>query len=276
VTNVSLWVWILCGHLAVGLCFALACSRTVQRHNKEHPTTDEAFLRRQWILVVGLTVLWPLLIVAFLSLEFSLTRRILSRITNISEVELPPPAGAGSLDTLPEGPRWWRYMATRLAHYQPVLLLITVAINIATDRSTGTQRAFLLPATLVAWTVVMVSLLADGYHVRRLCYRCAAATPLDGKTEADRQARWLRFFHWWSTHRYWYLVFWGITGAVAFSTGLGTWAFYPFYLFWAAISFSALRHRPLEPWCPQCNWGEGGEGEGVPVPPPVPTNQASR
>ena len=44
----------------------------------------------------------------------------------------------------------------------------------------------------------------------------------------------------------------------------------PLYLFWAVAAAANLIHRPLEPWCPRCNWGDGGDEEDVPAPPPVP------
>lgn len=109
---------------------------------------------------------------------------------------------------------------------------------------------------------------ADHYHQHRLCPRCTAATPLDGLATAKRHHRWLQLHHW-AAERFGYPLIL-IAAAVAY-LGLDTprWV-YPVYALWALVAYANLRHRPVEPWCPQCRrWGWGTADDTDPVPPPV-------
>jgi hypothetical protein len=41
----------------------------------------------------------------------------------------------------------------------------------------------------------------------------------------------------------------------------------------AALAYVMSIHRPLQPWCPQCHWDDGGDEE--PAPEPVPPSGAT-
>lgn len=176
------------------------------------------------------------------------------------------------------GPSPWQRAATRLAHYQPVIVigvLVTALIDdVVFQRSWPAELAYFM-----IFLLFVVTLIAELHHSYLLCSRCGAATPVDGSGMATRRSKWLRFYHWTKSRKS--MVMFGV--AVLLTPALSAVLHFPWvvtslpvYLYMAADSLSGLRHRPLQPWCPQCRWGDGGDEEQVPVPPPVPTEQATR
>jgi hypothetical protein len=131
---------------------------------------------------------------------------------------------------------------------------------------------------VVALLGVMFLTHANHYHGLALCPLCAAATPLDGPQTAQDRAATLR-----QAHRV-YSVAYGvvevvlgvaaIVAMVVLSMTPGTpnliTAIPVDVLFGiAAIEAYVLSvHRPLQPWCPQCHWDDGGHEEHVPDPVP--------
>lgn len=161
-----------------------------------------------------------------------------------------------------------------LAHAQPAVL--TAAITADTARNVTDAPALALAQGAAVGTTVL-AFFADHYHQHRLCPRCAAAMPIDPATAVKRHHRWLRLHHWAAERLGYPLIL--IAAAVAY-VGLGAphWVtFYPLYALWALVAYANLRHRPVEPWCPQCfRWGWGTDDDTDPVPPPVPAAGATR
>lgn len=193
---------------------------------------------------------------------------------------------------------WLNHVATRLAHYQPLILItaaIVTAASVAARHSsiaaTGVSYGVAVAAGFLVTTIVVIVLTAERYHLARLCTICADNTPADGAAEAQRiKYPWLWFKHskamvylaailllavlvvaaigaWLHLNapNFWTMSYYQLTGE-------GDWTDYLFavlYLNWALDTYANLRHRPLIPWCPWCRrWDEGGEHETVPEPTP--------
>jgi len=179
-------------------------------------------------------------------------------------------AGAGE-------PRAYRFVMW-LAHRQPHAL----AALIATDAAQRVALAY-RPDTLLYWALTVASALAlaavigaifaNRRHDATLCTRCARKTPLDGPAAAAEHDRALRLYHRLADRPGLLLV-----GLVAVSVR-GSWLLPPLWriltgaVVWGTFAVeaaAALRHRPLQPWCPYCHrWDDGGDEEPSPTPPPV-------
>lgn len=123
------------------------------------------------------------------------------------------------------------------------------------DVSSPTFLAVLLPALLLGQR-----------HDARLCERCAAQMPLDGDAAAARYGRRLHLVHipvlWFASIVVMLPVSFLLHGWAAFA---GELAVTPLAMYaW----ISSRTHRQLYPWCPRCNWGNGGDGITEPSPDP--------
>lgn len=168
---------------------------------------------------------------------------------------------------------WWRCAATWLAHQQPVLLASGFAVFLYDTVATSTATAVL---SWVALLVILVGTFAEGYHNLTLCPRCARSIPIDGPEQARVRSDWLRLHHrlrasWWGL----LLVALGI-GAVITLRVPSVIAFAPVYVSWVVEAVANLRHRPLQPWCPQCRWWDDDGDDDAPVVPVPPSVKASR
>jgi len=157
-----------------------------------------------------------------------------------------------------------------LAHRQPLILAVAITVFF-TD-------ATVIPMPLVSLAllpIVLTSLLAEGFHQFSLCPRCARNMPLNGPESAQRRSDWLRLHHA-LRGALWSLVLFAVcfTAVLVWHVPTGV-AYVPLYIAWIVEGIANLRHRPLEPWCPQCRrWGWNGDevGECV-VPPPLPAGE---
>lgn len=167
--------------------------------------------------------------------------------------------------------RRFRVAATWLAHMQPLVIAGAFAIYLID----AVAVPLAIPA-LVATLAVFVTIAAEVWHVFRLCPRCAANTPLNGPETARRRSDWLRLHH--ALRPRWPMLILftaGITLAV-FTRVPSAVALAPLYVEWVVEAAASLRHRPLEPWCPQCDWDDDGFEEADPVLPPVPSGEGKR
>lgn len=175
------------------------------------------------------------------------------------------------------GDRYHR-ISTVLAHYQAPTFIgaLTVDVALALTHQTRTPAGYVIG--FIALLAVMATMLAELRHSRSLCERCAAKTPLDPQAAVQRRARWLRLFHLInSVPALTALVVLYVGGILVLPADFSAYlAEAPLYLFWAVAAAANLIHRPLEPWCPRCNWGDGGDEEDVPAPPPVPVATNTR
>jgi hypothetical protein len=158
-------------------------------------------------------------------------------------------------------------------HYSLAILVVVIGGLIALSAA-GRVHGWRLDVTTVltmAWLFIL--LVADPHHDRRLCERCAAATPLDPESAAR---------HWHPAFivahskiiKYIPMIF--IVGLIAFTwhvKGQPLWEYVAnsVGLFLSFLVYmSSWQHTRLQPWCPFCNWGHGGEHEEVPdVPAPT-------
>lgn len=160
-----------------------------------------------------------------------------------------------------------------IAHHDvPALLIIDVIsyswyiwahnwINDVLNYSTG---ALML---VVVW--------AEFKHGRFLCPRCIDEMPGDGAEKAIRRARTLNSLHWVGNRMR--AIVYPLMGVNLICAALGKWvnsSFYPvgttvIYLSVLFFCYTATVHRPLIPWCPQCQ-GRGYHEESPVVVPPTP------
>lgn len=158
-------------------------------------------------------------------------------------------------------------------HYSLAVLAVIITALIALQ-GPGREHGWISWAggvLTVGWLFIL--LVADPHHDRRLCERCATATPLDPQTAARcwhpafmvAHSKFVRFIPV-TLILLLVAVTWHIKGQplweyVANATIL-------------VLSFltyvSSWQHTRLQPWCPFCNWGRGGEHEEAPdVPAPT-------
>jgi hypothetical protein len=172
----------------------------------------------------------------------------------------------------PSGGRW-RRAATWLAHQQPALLACALAVFLY-DAVVASPTSLLL--VWVAMCAVTVSVFAEGFHNLTLCSICARAIPIDGQEQARVRSDWLRLHHRLSGVMWSVLLFAGcLTVLITLRVPAGI-AFAPVYVSWLVEALANLRHRPLQPWCPQCRWWDDGDDDEAPVMPVPPSVKASR
>ena len=151
-------------------------------------------------------------------------------------------------------------------HFAPELLGVSVlaAIAVGVHPAIG-PLALTIPLALMAFVVATWVLMRR--HDRRLCEQCMAAMPLNPAEQAGRYKR--RF---WTAHTLFeprflvpYLVV--LIGSNFATTTVGKigWALVQSSMFYLILSHST--HRRLQPWCPWCS--DGGGGEHVEETPPV-------
>lgn len=178
----------------------------------------------------------------------------------------------------PPGLSPWRMAAGH--HY--IWALAPVVVMIVTDyvtRHRYWELNGLTYAVLAFWLLVMYD--AQPYHDKHLCARCAASAPADPDKAVGR---WMPALRWVHARRVIYVTACAIIGWIAYAT-LFTSSWDPW---WAtAVDVFVLvpvitwmyaaqyAHRRLKPWCPFCDWGNGGDGDPEPSPDvPQPTVSA--
>ncbi|MCY9784225.1 hypothetical protein KIK06_10000 [Nocardiopsis sp. EMB25] len=158
---------------------------------------------------------------------------------------------------------------TRLLHYAPHLFYVfTVVAGTAVWLPPGEWMWALVALAVVTTAGVVL----DGVlHRGQLCERCAAKVPLDAGRLAERYERLFLAWHWMcDTLWRWPLILviviagtWPLPQAVAITVQL---------VLTLAFVWTGDQHMRLRPWCPYCEWDDGGEHEESPVEePPAPT-----
>ncbi|MHA3701903.1 hypothetical protein ACXR2U_06935 [Jatrophihabitans sp. YIM 134969] len=130
--------------------------------------------------------------------------------------------------------------------------------------------SFALP--LLLFVVVLGAWVLMRRHDRSLCERCVRTMPLDAAATAQRRHRRFAVVHLGARRGVvaGYLVVLLGSNALLFLEST------PARLLWAAVQFSMVylvlahsTHRSLQPWCPWCSEGGGGE-DVVDTPGPLP------
>jgi hypothetical protein len=163
-------------------------------------------------------------------------------------------------------------LATRLAHWTWALFALVVPVLWSAslvDQVLGMWPTIALTAVIMAGLITM-ALTVMVWHVYALCPVCARKIPLDPKEAVARKGRSLRAFHWLADKHHRALnhtllallicSFFPYVGGVMWSLLM---------LGMAAVTYLSNDHLPLQPWCPQCDWDDGGGKERVPRPDPI-------
>jgi hypothetical protein len=163
---------------------------------------------------------------------------------------------------LPFGER----LSAVLGHHASRMLVASIVVVVAIqfvplDPMTG------LAVSVALFAFVLLSWLALREHDRRLCEQCVMGMPLNPAEQAKRYQRRFWMAHTGSEPRFLvpYLVV--LIGSNFATTTIGRigWALIQLSMIYLILSQSA--HRRLQPWCPWCS--SGGGGEEVDETPPV-------
>jgi hypothetical protein len=126
---------------------------------------------------------------------------------------------------------------------------------------------FALTVPLALIVVVLMSWIALRRHDRRLCEQCVAAMPLNPSAQATKYRRRFWTAHHLSEPRYlvpYLVVLIGSNFATSTPGRIG-WALVQSSMLFLILAYST--HRRLQPWCPWCS--DGGGGDDVTETPPV-------
>jgi hypothetical protein len=116
---------------------------------------------------------------------------------------------------------------------------------------------FTVPITLFA--VVLLSWMLMRQHDRRLCEQCVLSMPLNPSEKAIRYKRRFWMAHTGAEPRFLipYLVVLVSSNFATSPAGRVGWAIIQLTMIYLILSQST--HRKLQPWCPWCSGGGGGE-----------------
>jgi hypothetical protein len=161
---------------------------------------------------------------------------------------------------------WGERIGDRLGHYANTLLMgsIVIAVALGLYPLPGIL-SFTVPVALVA--VVLMSWMLMRQHDRRLCEQCVMSMPLNPSEKALRLKRRFWMAHTGSEPRFLipYLVVLVSSNFATSTVGRIGWAAVQLTMVYLILSQST--HRKLQPWCPWCS--DGGGGEEVDETPPV-------
>lgn len=163
---------------------------------------------------------------------------------------------------LPRGER----ITARLGHHAGGLLIASIVAVVAVGlKPLPGPFQYTVPIALVG--VVLLSWLSMRAHDRRLCEQCAAEIPLNPAARATKLRRRFWMAHTGAEPRFlipYVLVLVGSNFATS-TIGRVGWALMQLSMIYLILSQST--HRKLQPWCPWCR--DGGGGEDVKETPPV-------
>lgn len=176
-----------------------------------------------------------------------------------------------------DAPLMRRFDKAWIGHYWIQLL---IAYDIATAPLLFLHSSWFSVATNCVIVIPGILLFMHGLaHEVKLCEPCQTKMPLDPAGHAVKRAKMLRAVHW----------LWVPVGGRRFSMSRGLLLYLLLFVVgfvlpsgpWWQIGNSAVAdgffygmiimsrgHQRLQPWCPQCRWGDGGEEEISPEPAP--------
>ena len=156
--------------------------------------------------------------------------------------------------------------AGRWGHYAPQLLSVSIlgAIALGIRPMAATPLTALVTVSLLAF--VVVTWLQLRRHDRRLCETCVMSMPLNA---AENAAKYQRRF--WLAHAgnrprvvIPYLIVLIGSNFLLSPAGRVVWAVVQLSMIYLIMAYAS--HRKLQPWCPWCSGGGGGEDVDVDVP----------
>lgn len=155
-----------------------------------------------------------------------------------------------------------------LGHYSSELLIVSIfaAITVGVYPLPGVL-SFSVPVIIFAF--VIASWLLMRQHDRRLCEQCVLSMPLNPAALAARYGMRFKVTHAFTEPRVFvpYLVVLIGSSFEMNTIGRIPWALIQFSMIYLILSQST--HRKLQPWCPQCQGGGGGD-EVLETPPVLP------
>ena len=156
--------------------------------------------------------------------------------------------------------------ARRLGHHASTML-ITAIVAVVWIGLYPPQGAFMFAVPVAVFAFVIASWLLMRQHDRRLCEQCVGHMVLNPAQLAKRQQLRLRIAHLGSDLRVVIPYFAVLVGSnfIPGTVGRAVWALATLSLIYPILAQNA--HRRLQPWCPQCS--DGGGGQDVDTSPPV-------
>jgi hypothetical protein len=158
-------------------------------------------------------------------------------------------------------------LRSAVAHHPLLLGGPLIAVAIAAGFSDARESSMVSLGAVVVFIVVQLFTLA---HDDRLCLRCIAESPADPARVVETRRPWLRLFHSATTASgVAVLVVVAAVGVVAGLMIRPGWGDLVLVLPLVTMALTVV-HRRIEPWCPYCGWGRGGDDEDTPEPTPDP------
>lgn len=161
---------------------------------------------------------------------------------------------------------WGERAGDHLGHYATELLMGSIVAVVAVGLY-PLPGAFALSVPIALFGVVLLSWLLMRQHDRRLCERCVMSMPLNPSAQAMRYKRRFWMAHTGSEPRFLipYLIVLISSNFATSPTGRIGWALIQLTMVYLILCQTT--HRRLQPWCPWCS--DGGGGEDVDETPPV-------
>lgn len=159
----------------------------------------------------------------------------------------------------------------RVGHHANKLLIAAIVAAVAAGlHPLPGVLAFTLPVALVGFVLFAWALMRR--HDRRLCEQCVLDMPLDPAAKALRLRRRFWMAHTGSEPRFLipYLVVLVASNLATSTVGRIVWAMIQLSMIYLVLAQST--HRSLQPWCPWCSQGGGGQ-EIDEVPPVLPNDR---
>ena len=157
-------------------------------------------------------------------------------------------------------------LARGWGHWAPQLLSVAILGAIALGVRPVAPTLLTLLTSLTLLVFVVITWLFMRQHDRRLCERCAASMPLNAAEHAARYSRRFRLAH--AGSNPWvmvpYLIVLVGSNFLTSPTGRVGWALVQSTMIYLIMAHCS--HRRLQPWCPQCSGGGGGERNNVDEP----------
>jgi len=153
---------------------------------------------------------------------------------------------------------WAERLTSRLGHHAANMLVGAIVGVVAIQfLPMDPLMALTVSATLFAFVLLCWLLMRE--HDRRLCEQCALAMPLNPAEEAKRRQRRFWMAHTGSEPRFLipYVVVLVSSNFATSPIGRLGWALIQLSMIYLILAQST--HRRLQPWCPWCSGGGGGE-----------------
>jgi hypothetical protein len=161
---------------------------------------------------------------------------------------------------------WGNRAVDRLGHYATDLLIAAI-IGVVAVGLYPLPGPFTYTVPLALFAVVLLSWLLLRQHDRRLCERCVLSMPLNPAEQAHKLRRRFWMAHTGSEPRFLipYIAVLVMSNFATSTIGRIGWALIQLSMIYLILSQGT--HRRLQPWCPWCR--DGGGGEEVDETPPV-------